>query len=494
MLRALIVIGTLQVLTMVVLLGRTKALALLLGPELVGVMAVIDRLIALFAQTSSLSLPFAAVRFLPDLWRTDAAEALRLFRQMRSWLLLFSVVAGGVGVTASLASPGLLGKELLPYLPTVGVAFLTLPSLMLLPFAQNATAARFDYRHAMLVALGHAGVLALTSVVGVFFWGLTGLYAVYALGGLALVSGVLQRASRPPAATEPNSRENQRFPLALPRAVWRFASALLPLTFIGPYAALFISYRVLSHLGAEGTGWMQAAVGISLAVRGALGAAHPVFLTPNVNRGGTPRDRMNWANDFQKPLCFLLGLALPPLLLFPHVAVGLLYSKAFLPGASFVVVFVVAEMVGLLAGTYQILVVSFDRLGFHVVQNASAQLLAIAVAALTIERFGILGAGVALLSAQVFLYLSTDAFLRRAYNLQPPPRSVALTLYILAAFAASGWAGLALPALEWYAVLIKVVVYVALLGGLSLFFTTGDRERTRAMIAHARATWGPSRG
>ena len=63
MLRVLLTIGAVQVATMLVLLARTKILAVMLGPESVGVMAVIDKLLAVIVGTVSLSLPFAAVRF-----------------------------------------------------------------------------------------------------------------------------------------------------------------------------------------------------------------------------------------------------------------------------------------------------------------------------------------------------------------------------------------------------------------------------------------------
>ena len=46
MLRALLTIGAVQVITMLVLLVRTKTLAVFLGPEAVGVIAVIDKLLA----------------------------------------------------------------------------------------------------------------------------------------------------------------------------------------------------------------------------------------------------------------------------------------------------------------------------------------------------------------------------------------------------------------------------------------------------------------
>ena len=58
-----------------------------------------------------------------------------------------------------------------------------------------------------------------------------------------------------------------------------------------------------------------------------------------VGRGGTPEDRMAWANRYQAAFCLLAGLAVPPILLFPGLVVRLLYSSDFLPGAAFVAVF-----------------------------------------------------------------------------------------------------------------------------------------------------------
>ena len=95
MIKVLFTIGAIQLLQMVVLLARTKGLALLLGPELLGVLAVIDKLIAVFAQTASLSLPFAALRFLPSLWASNPREFYRRLRGMSTLLLGLSCLADG---------------------------------------------------------------------------------------------------------------------------------------------------------------------------------------------------------------------------------------------------------------------------------------------------------------------------------------------------------------------------------------------------------------
>jgi O-antigen/teichoic acid export membrane protein len=274
--------------------------------------------------------------------------------------------------------------------------------------------------------------------------------------------------------------------------MWRFSGMLLILTFAAPYAALFTQYEVMSRLGAVSAGWMQAALGISIAVRTLLGSAHTVFLTPNVNRGGEPHDRMAWANEFQKVTCLLFIVALPPLLFFPGLFVRTLYARSFLPGASFVALFVAVEIVTMLAGTYQALVIAFDRLGFHVTQNLTAQLLLIGVAAIAIPRIGILGAGLAALSGQAFLYLATTTYLRVRFGLRVAPRNVVLGALVLLTITLCGAAGIALPELAWSALALKGLIYAALVAAASLALTPTDRANLRRLVADLRARLMPA--
>jgi PST family polysaccharide transporter len=484
MLRALLTIGFLQVLTMLVLLLRTKGLALLLGPELVGVMAVIDRLLAVFAQTASLSMPFAALRFLPASSRGDPAEFGRLFQSMLNLLAILIAAATAVGLAFALFWPKALGVDLLPYRGLVAVAFLTLPAAALVPFVQNAIAGRLEHNRSMLFALSHAVVLALTALVGVSWRGLFGFYALYAAAGLALAAGGVRWLRAAAAKGARGARGRARFAIRLPRRIWKFALALAGLTFIAPYAALFVSYEVLSTFGAETAGWMQAAIGVSLSVRALLGSAHALFLTPNVNRDDDFEERMRWAVSFQRSFCFLAAVALPPLLLFPRAAVSLLYSDAFVPGARFVALFVTMEVVTLLAGTYGALVVAFDHIAFHVATNVAAQSIVIALAAWLIPPQGIAGAALAGLAAQLFLYAATWIFLRLKHGLEIPLRSTALTFYAVASLGTAGALGTLYAAHDLRAVLVKGLAYLALIGMLSLFVT---REEWAELAASARA-------
>ena len=60
-------------------------------------MAVVDELLALFVQTVSLSLPYAALRFLPELWNSNRVECYRCFRAMSVTLVGLAAVASLTG-------------------------------------------------------------------------------------------------------------------------------------------------------------------------------------------------------------------------------------------------------------------------------------------------------------------------------------------------------------------------------------------------------------
>ncbi|MHC4513506.1 MAG: MATE family efflux transporter [Planctomycetota bacterium] len=482
MLKSLIAIGLLQLLSMLFLLVRTKGLALMLGPELVGIMGVIDRLLAVVAQTAALSLPFAALRFLPTAWSTDRAEYRVLLNGMRN----VSLVAAGIAtlgcVLVTLIWPEILGDELTSHGLIVRVGFLTVPILVLVPFLQHVAAGRLEHNRAMVLGLGNAFVLMATGLLGVWWGGLTGLYLAYAVVGVLLVWPVLRAfGDRTPVEPQPQ-RTPERLIAWLPTKVWRFSLSLFGLSFLAPYAALFVAYQVLVHHGEVVAGWMLAAVGISIAVRSVIGMGHRVMLAPNISKDATPPQRMYWANEFQKTHVLLALFVVPPVLLWPRFVIQLLYSGEFLPGAEFVTLFVVLEIILLVSSTYQTLVWALGHIGLHVLHNVIAQGLMIGVAALTIKEWGVTGAAAAGLIAPIFMFAASMVFLRRRYSLRVPLRNATLYCYVLAGLATTGFLGLQYPGFALQHVALKCGVYVALLAVAWLFLAQADRQRLQDML------------
>lgn len=478
MIRAVVTIGLLQFVAMCLLLARTKVLAVTLGPPAVGAMSVIDRLTALIAQTLSLSLPFAALRFLPAALRESPEAHDQLYRRMRAVLIALIAPAAAVSILIAVVAPQFWGSALVPYQFAVVLAFVGLPVVALVPFLTNAYAGGMSHERSMTFSIAHSGVLLLAAVVAAVGAGLDGYYGTYAAGGtlLAVVGArrlhVLRRSARSP-------RVSLGHAFRLPEAVWRFAGAMFALAFAAPYAALFVQYTALRLYGADASGILQSAIGISMSVRTLLGTAHAVFLTPHVNRQETPGDRMAWANEFQRTTALFFVMALPPVLLFADIALRLLYSGRFVEASAFVALFVAAEVVALLSGTYQALIVAGDRMAFHVVQNLLAQALLVGIAAVALPRLGLAGAGIAALAAPLFLYATTLIFLRRRFGVGVSREAAWMAVLTATILVVCGAAGSRYPGLSGGVLAAKAVMCLAVWAAAYGVMPADDRLRLR---------------
>jgi O-antigen/teichoic acid export membrane protein len=480
--RALLGIGVLQFVSMLLLISRTKILAITVGVDGVGTIANVDALTAVIAQTLSLSMPFAALRFLPEALRDSPAQMDLLYRRMRLLLAGLLLPATLVCIALAVSAPHVFGSALVPYRRTLLLAFAGLPVVGLMPFLINASAAAVGHLQAMRLTIAHAGVLVLSAVAAAAGGGVDAFYAIYAGLGTVLVIGAARRIVAPGLADADRVPLTVRDAVRLPPAMWRFAAWLLPLTFLAPYAIWFVKYSTLRLYGVDAAGILQGAIGISLSVRALLGAAQAVFLTPNVNRQGDASARMAWANEFQRTYGLLFAVVLPPLLLFSDVALRVLYAPAFLAGSVFVALFVAAEVLSLISSTYQSLIIAGNSMRFHVLQNLGAQALLAATAAVALPRLGLAGAGVAALAAPVFMLGSTLWFLHRTHHVRVSvgvvrSSAVAIAILIIAGGIGSRYPGLALGLLA-----AKAAACVALWLTALALLSAADRARLRSAV------------
>jgi O-antigen/teichoic acid export membrane protein len=483
--RALISIGFLQFLSMLLLLGRTKIIALFLGPEGVGVIATVDRVTAVIAQTLSLSLPFAALRFLPAAQRESADEAEALYRSMRNVAVALLAVATIVCVGIAAAAPGLWGRALVSYQGALILAFAALPVIGLVPFLTNAFAATTGHVASMRFTLAHGVVFVFAAIAAAAGLGVAGFYGAYALLGTALVLAAILKL-RVPGAKKVRPRRSLAKAFKLPRDVWRFGFWLFPLTFAAPYAARYVQYSVLRLYGAGSAGILQGAIGIGLSVRTLLGAAHSIFLTPNVNRQADSAERMMWTNDFQRHMVLIFVGVLPPILLFSDIELAVLYAPAFVAAAPFVALFVAAEVITLLSGSYQALILADNRLRFHVAQNFTAQLLVAGIAVIAIPRLELTGAGLAMLSAPIFMFASTILYLRRQFGVRLSPEAAHMSLLALGMLLVCGVIGSLFPGMSAIRLGAKAIACVIVWLVALAVMPAPDRARVRSTLNNVR--------
>src|SRR5215211_8549786 len=92
-LQAIVALGSIQALTMLAGLARTKVLAVLLGPAGVGVASVIDQVVSLVAQLGSLSIPFVGLKFLARARDGTNDDTRRIYDALVMLLVIASIAA-----------------------------------------------------------------------------------------------------------------------------------------------------------------------------------------------------------------------------------------------------------------------------------------------------------------------------------------------------------------------------------------------------------------
>src|SRR5258708_5439478 len=131
MLKAILTVGAIQVVAILISIARSKMVALLLGPEGVGIVSVIDQVVQLVAYISALSLPLAAMRFMSRAHSEGEDQFQRTYSLFLSIILTLSSIGALVGVAIALLRPLWLGPELFQFNGVVAIAVLAVPAMIL---------------------------------------------------------------------------------------------------------------------------------------------------------------------------------------------------------------------------------------------------------------------------------------------------------------------------------------------------------------------------
>src|SRR5712692_7193601 len=111
MYRVFITIGSLQALAIALTFLRWKFVAVMLGPEGVGVVSVIDQVVQSAAFFTALSLPFAALKFLSRAHSESEESFQRIYASFLKALLILSTGGILIAIAITLFADGLLGIE-----------------------------------------------------------------------------------------------------------------------------------------------------------------------------------------------------------------------------------------------------------------------------------------------------------------------------------------------------------------------------------------------
>jgi enterobacterial common antigen flippase len=426
---------------------RTKILALLLGPEGLGIAGVIDQTVALVTHLGALSFPFAALAYLS---RHQGEAFTRLFRAFFRVLLGASLLATAIAIGIALWNTELIDDALVAYRVALIVGLAGAPGLAAASYLRNVLAATGRQYHAALVALVSGLALIATSYVGVTLWGLTGLYTGNLLVAVATVplvwwylrrSGALGPRGQPAAASGSAFRVLREQDGLLP-----FVTTIHVLSLVSPLAYLVARVAILSHHGATEAGFFYAGSGLAIAIRVVLSHAQVLYLTPLLNRPVPKPERAAAAAEYLRVLTVLVVLGAGAVVLFPREWVLLLYSPQFAAAAGFVAAFVMAEVVLLFAGVFQALLIGFDDYRAHAVIAVIGQVLLAVLALVWAPVLGSLGVALAFLAghAAILGLLVLRVRLRHASaGMLGPMRPLIVGVALLAV--GGWWAAVAAP-------------------------------------------------
>lgn len=415
--RAILTIGAMQAAAMAFNLLRGKVVAVTVGPEGVGVISVVDQIVALVAQVASLSLPFAAVKLLAQAHSESTQAFARGYAALLRGLLAASAVGMGLAAVTVLGWGDALLPEFSGVLGVLVLALCGVPALNLTAFLTNVLAAARRVRGSALMGVLSAASLAVASVTGILVAGLAGFYAGSVVGASVLVVGALlylRRREGLPVREGPVRviEEIRRYP-----AVVNLAGSLYLTAFTAPLAYLVARYAVVRTAGITEAGLLQAAMGPALALGAVLRSSNALFLTPAVNRRGDGGEKLRSAVEFQRALSVVAAILALPIVLFPGWWLRLLYSDGFVVASPYVYLFVLGEMLLLLAGVNQALVIGLDDIRTHLAVSLGGHAAIILTSLWLVPKYGIGGVAAALLANSLVIMVVTMARLSATHRM-----------------------------------------------------------------------------
>jgi len=476
-------IGALQVAVVLVNLLRSKVIAVLLGPAGFGVVSVIDQLVQLVLYVSTLSLPFAATRFLSRAHSEGPESFRRSYSSFLGALLLTTMCGLLIGAGLAVVRPDLLGDRLYEYRAFLLPALISIPAMACHGLFNNVLAAARRTMAAALMTLVIAAGLAATTLAGVLTWGIPGLYWGNLVANVLVAVGValyLRKSLALPLFRMGQGirQELRQNPDIVLFAVTFYANS------IAYSGSFFVArYGVLAHFGETEAGLLQACIALFTSINLVLGRANGLYLTPLLNRRGTAAEKARAMLEFQrKHWIAVLFVAFPIVLFAPWILV-LLFSSSFVSAANLVVLFVMAQALMLMGGNYYALLIGLgDLKGFGVLSVLGHASVA-GLVWLLAPSWGIAGVGVGFVLGYAIHYVLTVWRLRVTYQTRIPRRWWFTLGYGLLALALGGVVAAVTDAWSPWVIVAKFVGCALFAASLLALF---DRHELHQLVTHGQ--------
>ena len=411
---------------------------MLLGPEGVGVVGVVDQVVLVVMHLSALSLPQSSLTFLSRSYGRGPAAFEQTYASFLAVISTLTVASTTCAIVMVTAGSSWLGENLLGYQRLLILGLLSVPAIVMSAFGASVLAAVQQARQAALVTATSAAMLFLAAAVGLSVGGLVGLYWASLVAAIVVAGAILAYLHsslqlplfdwRTRLAAELRSHPDLLF----------FCISYFVVAAAYPVAWLIARHTVLGQFGEAEAGRLQAVVALMVGFGTALRSINSQLLLPIVSAHGDTVRKFTDTIDVQRRLAVTLALMAIPLILFPQWFLTTLYSNAFTAASPYLHLFILAELIQILSGTYLVLMLGLgDMRAWALVYFLGYVSLGVMSWALGI-RHGILGVAVAAIVASLVMFGLALWRLRSRHGFRLPGGLLGLMVFVVATVLAAG--------------------------------------------------------
>ena len=434
----MITVGVLQLVILVCALLRSKGLAVMLGPEGVGLIGALDQMIITMTQIAAFGIPFTAMKFMSAAHSTDQEAFRSCFAAFGRIMLGLSVLVTLLGIAVTLLVPDLL-RGLAGYSAIVSMALLSVPPTMMTILLAHTLAAAQRPRSAALDNLGFAASIAMTGLVGARLDGIRGFYiGAAAAGGLTIVLTMVWMTRRMGLSVLRPGVSIRHELTRRPNVVSTAVSASLALAAFSA-TMLIIRYAIIAALGETTSGLLQSALSLSLSVGSILAAMNGLYFAPSLNRTDPDVVKFRKATRFGSRVALLLVAGAVPAALLPALGLSVLFTAAFVPAAMALILCLVWQCSFQLKTVYLQLLIGIDRPLVAGLASVISMAVTCAVVFAMVGSWGVLAAPAALILGEA---VSIVFMVMRLVQVSSMPVPWAVSARFVWAAATIGGAGL----------------------------------------------------
>lgn len=396
----MIAIGLIQIAILVFSLLRAKGLALMLGPEGVGVIGTMDQLIVTVTQVAAFGVPIAAMKFMSAAHSTGQEAFRDCYAAFVRIIIGLALLVTALGISVLLFAPDVL-PALADHGEVLVAALLSVPPMMLTILIAHTLASAQMARAAAIYNFCFVSGVAMSGLAGAWFLGIEGFYYGAAAAGATTVLCGMAWLWRSLGLSVLRRGVSIRRELTLRPKVFSTAlTATISLVSLS-VTMLLIRYVVLDRLGEEPTGYLQAAIALALSIGSVLGTINALQFAPSINRSQPNAERFRRTTDFANRVALLMVAGSVPLALLPGLGLTVLFSSEFIPASLALIVCLIWQVGHQLRATCLQLLIGTD----HPLSGALASVLALGVTLgavfLLVGSLGILAAPVALIVGDI---------------------------------------------------------------------------------------------